>query len=397
MKNSARIGFIKVGFWIGILILLNSCHPSMNYDTQAEIDSIVAKWVPDKREGICNVSVTINKDGAIILKGETTIPQAGQEIINALSKPGIVLIDSILLLPDTLDIEKHWGLVTLSVINFRKQPDHRSELVSQAIMGTPVRILKTDNWWVLIQTPDKYIAWTEKSSVESLSREELTSWKQRERVIFLNNNGSIYSAPEVPEVVGDLTAGSIMEKKGESNGFIKVALPDGREGYVETKKLMDFRSWKEQVFSNDEKIIEVAATFLGFPYLWGGSSSKAVDCSGLVQSVYFMNGIIISRDASLQEHHGLVVDFSNGFNELKMGDLLFFGSKDSNGSHVSHVAIYKGDNEYIHSSGRVMINSLDFTQINYNSYRRNSLLSVKRIVGVENDNGIVPVNKHPWY
>ena len=110
-----------------------------------------------------------------------------------------------------------------------------------------------------------------------------------------------------------------------------------------------------------------------------------------------MNGIILSRDASLQAVHGNDIDLSKGFSQLSMGDLLFFGTKDSSGTHVTHVAIYKGDSEYIHSSGRVMINSLDSTSNNYNSHRKNSLLIAKRIIGVKNDIGIVPVNKHPWY
>ena len=160
---------------------------------------------------------------------------------------------------------------------------------------------------------------------------------------------------------------------------------------------MDFKSWKTQVLCNEENVCRVASTFLGLPYLWGGSSAKAVDCSGFVQSVYFMNGMILSRDASLQADHGLKVDISKGYSQLKKGDLLFFGSKEYSNSNVTHVAIYKGDSEYIHSSGRVMINSLDLTHINYNSYRKNSLLEARRIIGVENDMGIVPVIKHAWY
>ena len=61
---------------------------------------------------------------------------------------------------------------------------------------------------------------------------------------------------------------------------------------------------KIQYSCTEESICKVARTFLGLPYLWGGSSAKAVDCSGFVQSVYFMNGLILPRDASLQALHG---------------------------------------------------------------------------------------------
>ena len=387
----------KISFWIAFLLILNGCHYSFYHDQQAEIDSIATRWVPDQREGICNVTVGIAKGGSIILRGETTIPQARQEIIKILSDRGIVLIDSILLLPDTVRNEKYLGLVSLSVINLRKRPNHSSELVSQAILGTPVLILKNSNSWLLIQTPDRYIAWTEKSSVKSMNRAEIAAWKQADRVIYMENSGWVYTSPDESGIVGDLVAGSILIKKGESKGYARIVLPDGREGFVNNKKIIDFRSWKTQVLCMEEKVCKVAKTFLGLPYLWGGSSTKAVDCSGFIQAVYFINGMILSRDASLQALHGFTVDISSGYSQLNKGDLLFFGSKENLTLHVTHVAIYLGNNEYINSSGRVMINSLDSTQINYSSYRKNSLLAAKRIIGVENDMGIVPVNKHAWY
>lgn len=146
------------GFFTGILLVLISCHSSLYKNIQAEIDSISIKWVPDQREGICKVIVKPGKNGALILNGETNSLQARQEITNTLDNNGIIFIDSILFLPDILKNEKYRGLVSLSVINLRKLPAHNSELVSQAILGTPVLILKNENLWLLIQTPDKYIA-----------------------------------------------------------------------------------------------------------------------------------------------------------------------------------------------------------------------------------------------
>ena len=62
---------------------------------------------------------------------------------------------------------------------------------------------------------------------------------------------------------------------------------------------------------------------------------------------------------------------------------------------MSH--IYLGNKEYINSSGRVMINSLDPADSTFNSYRLSALLEARRIIGTENDPGIVPIAKHPWY
>ena len=378
-------------------MILNGCIPSLDKYIQPEIDRISAKWVPDLREGLCNVTAIRGEGGLVIIRGETTIPQAKIEIIKTLNKKGITLIDSIITLPDTAKNDKYTGLVTLSVINLRKLPDHASELVSQAILGTPVMILKEEGSWLLIQTPDKYISWTEKSSVKLLTRSEISAWKKSERVIYMENTGWIYSSPDESGVIGDIVAGSILQKEGESKGYAKVILPDGRKGFVDSNKLEDFQIWKTRVQCTDENICRVASTFLGLPYLWGGSSTKAVDCSGFVQSVYFRNGIILSRDASLQALHGFAVDISGGTGQLKKGDLLFFGTRRNATPHVTHTAIYLGNSEYINSSGRVMINSFDSTRANFGSSRKKSLLAARRILDFEDDKGIVPVSKHEWY
>lgn len=388
---------IKFVFFAGFLSILIGCQNSNVLTIQSEIDSITIRLVPDQRIGICWITAKPGAKGSIILGGETTSSDVKLEIIKTLNNQGIKLIDSIIILPDTIMNEKFMGLATLSVINLRKQPDHRSELVSQAILGTPLLILKDEDSWLLIQTPDLYIAWTEKSSVKMMNRLEMNAWKKAEKVIYLENTGWIYNSPGGPGVVGDLVAGSIMEKCGESGSYINVLLPDGRKGFVNKPAVIKFDIFRNSGLPDEESVIRRASSLLGVPYLWGGSSSKGIDCSGFVQSVFFMNGLILMRDASLQALHGDKVDISNGFSQLKKGDLLFFGSKENSKSHVTHVAIYKGDNEYINSSGRVIINSLDSADTNFSKYRLHSLLAARRIIGVKNAPGIVPVNKHLWY
>ena len=160
---------------------------------------------------------------------------------------------------------------------------------------------------------------------------------------------------------------------------------------------MDFNIWRENVDCTGEDIVRCASTFIGLPYLWGGSSSKAFDCSGFSQTVYYLNGIILLRDASLQALHGINVDISGDYEDVRPGDLLFFGSREDSKLRVTHVAVYMGDNEYIHSSGRVMINSLDSLRSNYSGNRKKSLLAVKRIIGADKDPGIMHIKSHPWY
>ena len=195
-------------------------------------------------------------------------------------------------------------------------------------MGTPVRVLKVDGrGWILVQTPDRYIGWTNESAVQKLSRSAINDWKNADRIIFTENFGAVFGDSHLTKVVSDLVAGTILVKKSENRDQIEVRLPDGRSGYVLNQKWLDFNQWKDTVSLIGNHMIETGETFLGFPYLWGGTSSKGIDCSGFAKTVCFLNGVILERDASQQANHGLEIDITSGWDKLQKGDLLFFGTK----------------------------------------------------------------------
>jgi SH3-like domain-containing protein len=391
IKNFPAIAFL--------LFFVTGCMPAVEKtdSLQMVIDSLSSLFVPDLRMGISDIKAHKGVNGSLVLAGETTSAHLRDELIKTLNKSGNKLTDSIVILPDTLADKKYCGLVTLSVINIRKFPDHRAEMVSQSVSGTPVRILKNKKSWFLIRTPDDYIGWVESLSVEPMTSAGMAAWKGSDRVIAIASSGWIYSSPDESGIIGDFVAGCIFVREGVGQSYTKVRLPDGREGFIASRSLTGFNYWKDHVRCTGETIVSTASGFTGVPYLWGGTSSKGFDCSGFSQTVYYLNGIILRRDASLQALHGTKVDISEGYGQLKPGDLLFFGTKKNSGYHVTHVAIYEGDGEYINAAGRIIANSLDSTRINYNGYRENSLLESKRIIGVNNDPGIIPVREHPWY
>lgn len=80
-------------------------------------------------------------------------------------------------------------------------------------------------------------------------------------------------------------------------------------------------------------------------YLWGGTLGPNYDCSGLMQAAFANSGIWLPRDSYQQEAFTQRVSQE----ELLAGDLIFFGTE-----RVNHVALYLGDNHYIHSSGKEM-------------------------------------------
>jgi gamma-D-glutamyl-L-lysine dipeptidyl-peptidase len=378
-----------------LMTLLISCGSRSVEPLQGEIDSLSRHWVPDKRIGICNLSVVNSGGTGIVLKGESMFPGARAEALKLLNGKGISIIDSVVILPDTIHMEKNWGLITLSVANMRSKPAHSSEMVSQAIMGTPVRLLKDGDGWILIQTPDQYIGWTNKSAVHQMTRSELGTWRSSGRIIFTASEGKIFNDFTGKAVISDLVAGTILVKKSETLKGSQVELPDGRIGYVSGIDWKNFNQWKDSISLRSDRIIETGKQFMGFPYLWGGTSSKGMDCSGFVKTVCFLNGVIVERDASQQARHGLEIDLSPGLNNLQKGDLLFFGSKQP--YRVNHVGIYVGNGEVLHESGSVHINSLEKNKTNFNEELSSNLVGARRIIGFSTERGYWPLSIHNWY
>ncbi len=102
-------------------------------------------------------------------------------------------------------------------------------------------------------------------------------------------------------------------------------------------------------------LVATARSFLGVPYLWGGSTDQGFDCSGLAMAVYQLNGLRLPRSSSAQFDAGRTVAGA----ELQAGDLVFFAMGGK--GRVSHVGIYVGEGAFIHAPAkgrRVCLESL---------------------------------------
>ena len=355
------------------------------------------QFAPDGREAIYHTTFYFNNN-KLIVKGETTVPEAKLALYSDLDELNINLLDSLVVLPENGLMCKNWGLVNLSVVNLRAHPKHSAELVSQAIMGTPVKLLKEEDGWYQIQTPDRYIAWVDRAAIALKTEDEIEAWRNSERIIFIPDF-KLAKDIEQKEVVTDLVAGSILEIEKENHDTYNLILPDGRKIQIEKSNCELFSEWKNRELNDATILTRTAKQFIGRPYLWGGTSSKGVDCSGFVKSVYFMNGIILARDASLQFLHGDTISPEHGFLKLAEGDLVFFGRLKTaeKPMKVTHVGMYVSNGEYIHSSGRVRINSFDPQAENFNNYRSITWLGGRRVLTRVGEPGIIRVSEHPWY
>lgn len=355
------------------------------------IKDVKQQYAPDTRVAVWSITADKQGGNSVVLRGKTDNPDAKDALLRGLKAVNIAYKDSITLLPDAT-VEKPWALVTISVACLRGEPRSGAELVSQAIMGTPVKVLECDGGMSRVQTPDGYIAYVTDSSLQFLSADGFAAWKKARRVVVTANLSMAYEKPveNIDAAVSDLLLGNILEYKGETAGFVQVSLPDGRTGYVKETDVKEFSEWAKQNF--DMPTIERSARrMMGTPYLWGGMSAKMADCSGFVRTAYFSSGIILQRDASQQALTGKKIDPKKWRTEAEPGDLIFIGTKSGK---VTHVAMYIGNGKYIHSSGRVKINSMDKSASDFLDY---NFLSMSRIKGEVGTKGIVAVRNHEWY
>ncbi len=393
--------FLKLSVAFGVLFL--SCKkeikevPSHLIDEIAEVKSIFA---PDKRVALFSIDVEKKGDN-YILKGESNLPNAVVELKKNLQNKKVAFIDSIVVLPTEELKGKTKGLVTISVANIRSNPKHSAELATQATLGSPINVLKKQGDWILIQTPDKYISWVDYGAIKMLTKTEFEKWKSSPKLIYTQTVGNAYlRATTDAQVVSDLVAGSILELLKEEKDFYRVRFPDGREAFVLKSEAEEYKNWLSKLNSEKDDLVAVSKKLMGLPYLWGGTSSKGVDCSGFTKTIYFLNGIVIPRDASQQVHTGKLIDEVGNFEKLQEGDLLFFGRKlsETNKEKVVHVGMWIGDNEFIHSSGagRVQINSTDSTATNYDAFNLGRYLRTKRLLNQQDDN-LVDIRKESFF
>lgn len=379
--QSARVIFLFC--MTGILFFMGCDSESRRSEAVNEVlEEVKNKYAPDKRVAIFDIAVDdINE--ALILKGETNVPEAKQALLKQLEEQGVHYVDSIQTLPSSELGNKIYGIIKISVANIRSAPRHSAELSTQATLGTPLKVFKKRGSWYLVQTPDDYISWIDAGGVQLMNEKDYNKWLSLEKIVYTRPFGFAREQQEEKALpVSDLVMGDLLSLVSEDKNFYKVVWPDGREGFVNKEEAVPYKEWLESINLSGESLVAFSKTMMGIPYLWGGTSFKGVDCSGFTKTLYFMHGMVIPRDASQQIHTGDLIDSVRDFTNLKKGDLLFFGRKatDSTAERVVHVGMWIGGNEFIHSAGRVHISSVDKEAENYDEYNYNRYLRTKRIL-----------------
>lgn len=119
-----------------------------------------------------------------------------------------------------------------------------------------------------------------------------------------------------------------------------------------------------------QSILSDAVSYLGVPYVYGGTDGNGFDCSGLAWRVFNDNGISLPRTVSAVETLGIAVDRE----DLEPGDLLIF-------NNPKHTGIYMGDGDFIHCSS-YLDRGVIITPLSHSNYARRYSCA-RRVVGIE--------------
>ncbi|PHI18448.1 glycoside hydrolase [Lewinellaceae bacterium SD302] len=403
MRNQLKTTFFLTFF----LLLLSGCADSTDNQQKLDqfyqpiIDSIKQKFAPDQRVDRITISTTWEADDDCpTFVGKTTVRGVRDALLNAFETNNLCYQANINNLPASSLKADTFGIINVSVANLRTQPKHSGELTTQALLGMPLKVYDHEDGWYLVQSPDRYIAWLEAGAFVRGDRQMMQRYYGGP-LAYLETapTRKLTTTPSGGLTIRDLTPGSILRTGKTVGDYREIIMPDGATGYLLATEIRSLGHWQNRAESLELDLL--ATNFYGRPYLWGGTSAKGMDCSGFTKMTYLLNGYVIPRDASQQVHAGEEVPIitndpayaNDNLENLKNGDLLFFGNLREDGSQrISHVGIYLGEGRFVHAgadNGFIREESLYRDDDEYAPHRRESLLRAKRLsIGT---NGVVPI------
>lgn len=289
---------------------------------------------------------------------------------------------------ETQNAELGYGVINSYCVNLRSGPSTSDSIVAQAYEGAKAYILGISNGWYKVIYKDKtcYV----RSDLLDLTEYPYENRDSSNSPKYFRKGKAIGSEPgpaegtqppvEDPKDETPVSGTAVVNATGlylrakpstsssaldmarrdetvtllaKAEAWYKVSY-DGQEGYMHSDYLI-----VEDTVSKGQKIVDCAKQYLGVPYVWGGSSPNGFDCSGFVQYVARECGYTIGRTCRQQWEYGVEVSKD----ELQPGDLVFFQNTYKAG--ISHIGIYVGDGQFIHSSSN---GGVVYSDLNSNYY-----------------------------
>lgn len=210
----------------------------------------------------------------------------------------------------------------------RRTSGLEGEVISQAIYSEEVRVLRKEGNALQIQTDEGYQGWVPAQTV--LEREPLSHAALPLGSLF-NHIYRVQDTRPFPPLT-TLPYLSKVEVELTDQRWLNAKLIDGTPCFLQQGDLL----------KNASAVIPLAKKFLGLPYTWGGKSSFGFDCSGLIQTLFRSQGVILPRDAKDQASDSRLKTITQ--EEAGPGDLIFFGQK------IFHVGLIVGQDQFLHAT-----------------------------------------------
>ena len=304
------------------------------------IESVRLAYVPDFRSGVFDVRVT-RRGPELVLTGQSTHPEAVQDLLQRLLTSGARLVDCVVRLPDPLLGGRHHALVRAAVAPLYAEPRLPAPQISQLVLGMRVEVLAREREWARIRGEDGYVGWVHDGYLRVGPEEWAYGWERGaagDSIVALGAD----LRDEHGTLVTRLPWGArVVHRDGVYQ------LPDSRHGVTVAGDVVSTDQLAESFPQHGESVVRTACRWHGVPYLWGGITLSGADCSGFVQAVMWVHGVALPRDSDLQARTGADIPLDDTFATLRPGDLLYFADP---GQRVSHVAISLGGPLIIHCS-----------------------------------------------
>jgi cell wall-associated NlpC family hydrolase len=260
------------------------------------------------------------------------------------------------------------AVVSTAVLDVRRLADHRSELISQLLLGETVRVLggtRDGLWWRIENDADRYRGWARAWGLRGGSARRVRRWIGLARGRIVAPVVTATARPGSDASVAPLYWNSRVIPGRAQGRWRSVELPSGARGWVPRKALEVGRGTRV-------RLADRVRGLLGVPYLWGGRTARGIDCSGLTQQLLAEQGVGVPRDAAHQYRAARRLDRRE---EPRAGDLVFFADRSG---RVAHVGLVLGDGYYVQSRGMVRLSSLRDDNILYDNELEGTFIGIRR-------------------